>query len=48
MSAVSYQDLRDESKDLVDEFYREKRDSFMQRSVVSLFFIYLLQATLQF
>ena len=48
MSAVSYQGLRDKSKDLIDKFYREKRGSFMQCLVVSLFFIYLLQVPLQF
>ena len=47
MSAAGYQDLKDKSKDLVDEFHREKRDDFMQCSVVSLFFIYLLQVALQ-
>ena len=48
MSAVSYQGLRDKYKDLVDEFYREKRGDFMQRLVVSLFLISLLQVALQF
>ena len=48
MSAADYQGLRDKCRDLVDEFYREKRGDFMQHSVVSLFLVYLLQVALQF
>ena len=48
MSAVNYQDLRGKCKGLVDEFCKEKRGDFMQRSVISLFLVYLLQVALQF
>ena len=48
MSAAGYQGLRGERRGLVDRFYRGKRGGSMQRLVVSLFLIYLLQVALQF